>query len=56
MLFNSYGFVLVFLPVVFAGFLILGRAAPAWVVPGLGVASLFFYTWWDWRFTPLLLA
>ena len=56
MLFNSYAFLLGFLPVVVGMFFWLARishtAAAAW----LGLASLFFYGWWDWRYLPLLLA
>ncbi|MGE0385647.1 MAG: MBOAT family protein [Gammaproteobacteria bacterium] len=56
MLFNSFAFILVFLPVVFAGFQIIGRvdrrAAAAW----LALASLFFYGWWNPFYVGLLLA
>lgn len=55
MLFNSYAFLLVFLPVTLAGFFVLGRhgrgAGSAW----LALASIFFYGWWDLRYVPLLL-
>jgi D-alanyl-lipoteichoic acid acyltransferase DltB (MBOAT superfamily) len=54
-LFNSYVFILAYLPVVFAGFLVAlridQRAAVAW----LFVGSLFFYGWWDSRYLLLLL-
>ncbi len=55
MLFNSQEFLLVFLPVVFAGFVFLSaqgwhRLAVAWV----SVASLAFYAWWEVRYLPLL--
>lgn len=48
MLFNSYEFICVFLPLTLAGFFLLGwrqlsRAALAWLV----VASLFYYAWWS---------
>jgi D-alanyl-lipoteichoic acid acyltransferase DltB (MBOAT superfamily) len=48
MLFNSYEFIFVFLPVCLLGFFLLGaqgwlRAASWW----LSVASLFFYAWWN---------
>ena len=56
MLFNSYIFLLAFLPVTPAGFFAIGRhsrsAAAAW----LALASLEFYGWWDQRYVPLLLA
>ncbi|MDE2573926.1 MAG: MBOAT family protein, partial [Rhodospirillales bacterium] len=56
MLFNSYGFILVFLPVVVAGFFLLGRESPSLARGWLAGASLVFYGLWDWRFVPLLLA
>jgi len=51
MLFNSFGFLFLFLPLALAGYQLLRRHGVAW----LGVCSLFFYAWWDWRFLPLLL-
>lgn len=55
MLFTSAVFVLLFLPVTWAGFFVLGRwkhtAGLAW----LCLASLFFYGWWMPEFTALLL-
>src|ERR1051326_8192809 len=55
MLFNSFEFLLGFLPLALAGWwLLAGRsAARLWF---LLVASLVFYSYWDWRFTPLLVA
>ena len=56
MLFNSYAFIFVYLPVVFFGMFLLGHysrtAAAAW----LAVASLVFYGLWDARFVTVLLA
>ena len=56
MLFNSYSFLLLFLPITLAGYFLLGRrrafSAAAW----LTAASLVFYGWWDWHFVPLLVA
>ena len=56
MLFNSYTFLLLFLPVVLVGCFMLARwrasAAALWLV----LASLFFYGWWDARYVPLLVA
>ena len=48
MLFNSYAFILVFLPITLAGFLIVAKFAGrqttlAWLV----AASLIFYSWWN---------
>lgn len=48
MLFNSYEFILVFLPVTLAVFIGLKRSgAGHLVVPWLVAASLFFYAWWN---------
>ncbi len=55
MLFNSYAFIWLFLPVVWGGFFLAARyrheAAAAW----LALASLFFYGYWDMHYVPLLL-
>lgn len=56
MLFNSSSFLLFFLPLVFAGFLLLSRLrqqrlAGVWLTG----ASLFFYGWWNPNYVPLLL-
>lgn len=56
MLFNSYIFILIFLPATLLLFFLsarfLGRRA---AISGLIAASLFFYGWWDPRFLPVLL-
>jgi alginate O-acetyltransferase complex protein AlgI len=54
MLFNSYPFLLGFLPVSLIGMAIVGRSATSRMVLILAV-SLFFYAWWDWRLLPLLI-
>jgi D-alanyl-lipoteichoic acid acyltransferase DltB (MBOAT superfamily) len=46
MLFNSYIFIFGFLPVVLAGFYILGERRRQWALLWLTVASLLFYAWW----------
>jgi D-alanyl-lipoteichoic acid acyltransferase DltB (MBOAT superfamily) len=56
-LFSSYEFALLFLPIVLIGFYLIGtrghtEAAIAWLVG----ASLFFYGWWNPAFLGLLLA
>jgi alginate O-acetyltransferase complex protein AlgI len=56
MLFNSYEFVLVFLPVVLAGFFLTGRYSPSLGVIWLVLASFFFYGWWNVNFVGLLAA
>lgn len=57
MLFNSYAFILVFLPVTLGVFALLGRRglrrpAIAWLV----AASLFFYGWWNPAYLLLILS
>jgi D-alanyl-lipoteichoic acid acyltransferase DltB (MBOAT superfamily) len=53
MLFSTFAFIFGFLPAALAGYWLLLRydAARLWF---LLVASLIFYSYWDWRFTPLL--
>lgn len=56
MLFNSYEFIFLFLPITVLGYYLLNRirltmASTAWLL----FASLFFYGWWDLRYMPLLL-
>jgi D-alanyl-lipoteichoic acid acyltransferase DltB (MBOAT superfamily) len=55
-LFNSYSFLLFFLPAALAGYFLLGRVRLSWGAGWLALASLFFYGWWDPRYVPLLLA
>jgi D-alanyl-lipoteichoic acid acyltransferase DltB (MBOAT superfamily) len=50
-LFNSFAFIFLFLPLALAGYQLLRRHGVAW----LAVCSLLFYAWWDWRFLPLLM-
>lgn len=48
MLFNSYLFLLVFLPITVAGFFLIGRSGRySWALAWLVVASLVFYGWWN---------
>jgi len=56
-LFNSYVFILIFLPIVLAGFHLIGkvshhRVAITWLVS----ASLFFYGWWNPAYLGILVA
>jgi alginate O-acetyltransferase complex protein AlgI len=54
MLFNSYPFIFLFLPIALAGYFWLGRSgnlAPVW---WLALASLVFYSVSNWQFVPLL--
>jgi alginate O-acetyltransferase complex protein AlgI len=55
MLFNSYHFIFLYLPVVLAGFYVLNLFSRTAAIVWLGAASLFFYGSWDWRYLPLLL-
>jgi len=54
-LFNSYPFLLVYLPLVLAGYFILGHRSKGLGSTWLAVASLVFYGWWDVHYIPLLL-
>jgi alginate O-acetyltransferase complex protein AlgI len=56
MLFNSYAFLLGFLPVTLIGYFLLGRVRITLAAGWLALASLFFYGYWDFRYVPLLLA
>lgn len=56
MLFNSYSFLLVFLPVTVLGFFLVGRMGKGAGAAWLASCSLFFYAWWDYRYLALLLA
>src|SRR5262245_12886297 len=46
MLFNSYEFILAFLPVTVLGFLLFKNKSTAWALTWLIAASVFFYAWW----------
>lgn len=56
MLFNSYEFLFLFLPVVFFGFFWLVRFGHSVGALWLALASLFFYGWWSPKYVGLLLA
>src|SRR3954470_11863584 len=56
MLFNSYAFIFLFLPVVLAGYFVLGRNSNLAPVVWLALASLAFYALGNWQYVPLLLA
>ncbi|MFA5370468.1 MAG: MBOAT family O-acyltransferase [Sideroxydans sp.] len=55
MLFNSYSFIFLFLPIVFFGFFQLGRIHHAYAAAWLALASLFFYGYWNPAYVGLLL-
>jgi alginate O-acetyltransferase complex protein AlgI len=54
MLFNSYPFIFVFLPIALAGYFWLGRSSNLVPVGWLALASLVFYSVSNWQFVPLL--
>ena len=56
MLFNSYPFIFLFLPVALLGYFALGRVSNLFPVIWLALASLAFYGVSNWQFVPLLLA
>lgn len=56
MLFNSYAFLFLFLPVTFLGFFQIGRYSRPLAALWLFAASLFFYGWWNPVYVGLLLA
>src|ERR1700730_468258 len=56
MLFNSYQFILVFLPITLAGYFLLGKARNLAPILWLALASLVFYSFSNWQLVPLLLA
>ncbi|RYG25077.1 MAG: MBOAT family protein, partial [Burkholderiales bacterium] len=56
MLFNSYAFVFLFLPITFVGFFLIARFSHFMAALWLAAASLFFYGWWDPRYVVLLVA
>lgn len=55
MLFNSYSFIFVFLPIVFLGFFLLGKYRNQFAIPWLALSSLVFYAYWDWYSLTILL-
>ena len=56
LLFNSFGFLFLYLPLVLGGFFLAGRVGARWAALWLALASLFFYGYWNVRYLPLLLA
>lgn len=56
MLFNTFGFLFVYLPVVFTGFFFISKYSTHWAAGWLAAASLVFYSIWDYHYLPLLLA
>ena len=56
MLFNSYEFIFIYLPVTLVGFFLVARISYRAAALWLAIASLFFYGWWNPKFVSLLLA
>jgi len=56
MLFNSFPFLLIFLPAALVMHWLVERFRPQWRLPLLLILSFVFYGYWDWRFAPLLAA
>lgn len=56
MLFNSYQFIFLYLPVVFLGFFWIARSSYRMAALWLVVASIFFYGYWNPKFISLLFA
>lgn len=54
MLFNSYAFIFLYLPIVFFGFLVAAKKSEKLAALWLVLASLFFYGWWNPKFVLLL--
>jgi D-alanyl-lipoteichoic acid acyltransferase DltB (MBOAT superfamily) len=54
MLFNSFPFLLAFLPAALLLHWAVERFRPDWRIGVLVALSFVFYGWWDWRFVPLL--
>lgn len=55
MLFNSQVFIFAFLPITLVVFFIFRRFSPQLSIPWLVIASLFFYSYWNWKYLFLLL-
>lgn len=56
MLFNSYAFIFLFLPLVLLGFFQIAKISHIWAAGWLATASLCFYGWWSPAYVALLLA
>lgn len=56
MLFNSYSFIFLFLPIVFSGFFLLARTSHASAAVWLALSSIFFYGYWNPAYVALLMS
>lgn len=55
MIFNSFEFIFLFLPIVWIVFFIIGKLAPPLAKTWLLLASLFFYAYWNPAYLPLII-
>ncbi len=55
MLFNTFNFIFLFLPIALTGYFVLSRYSCQFAAFWLALASLFFYGSWDYHYLPLLL-
>ncbi len=55
-LFNSYEFIFLFLPITIIGFFLVSKKRRQYGTLWLVLASFFFYGWWDYHYVPLLAA
>lgn len=56
MLFNSFIFLFVFLPLAYLGGMAISKVRPTALVPWMGIASIVFYLWWSVHDTVILVA
>jgi alginate O-acetyltransferase complex protein AlgI len=56
MLFNSYEFILIFLPITLVGFFIIAKSSHRAAQYFLLVASFLFYAWWSFEYGLLIVA
>ncbi len=56
MLFNSYEFIFLFLPIAFLGYFLVARKGRELAIAWLVLASLFFYGWWNPAYLLLIIA
>ena len=55
MIFNSYNFIFIFLPIAFFGFFLLSKIKKTYGITWLGFVSIFFYSYWSLYSLPVLI-
>lgn len=55
MLFNSIPFLFLFLPITLGGYFFFGKRSNVHPIHWLALASVFFYSYWNWHFLPIFL-